>query len=96
METLIGKKVLIRSVEAGIFFGTLINKEGSEVTLKNARRIWYWEGATDTCQIATNGISKKSKATTPVSQIIILNVVEIHPLMEKAIQNLESISIWKV
>lgn len=44
METNIGKKVLIRGDRSGVEFGTLVACNGSEVTLHNARRIWYWDG----------------------------------------------------
>ena len=45
MNTNIGKKVLIRGNRSGVEFGELVSQNGSEVTLKNARRIWYWDGA---------------------------------------------------
>ena len=45
MESNIGKKVIIRGDRSGVEFGTLVAQNGREVTLKNARRIWYWSGA---------------------------------------------------
>ena len=45
MESNIGKKVIIRGNSSGVEFGTLVAYKGSEVTLHNARRIWYWDGA---------------------------------------------------
>lgn len=45
METNIGKKVIIRGDRSGVEFGTLVAHDGQEVTLHNARRIWYWAGA---------------------------------------------------
>lgn len=45
MESNIGKKVIIRGSRSGVEFGTLVAQNGSEVTLENARRIWYWSGA---------------------------------------------------
>lgn len=33
MIEIIGKKVVVRGDRSGVFFGTLINKEGSEVQL---------------------------------------------------------------
>ena len=41
MESNIGKKVIIRGNRSGVEFGTLVEHSGSEVTLENARRIWY-------------------------------------------------------
>ena len=41
----IGKKVIIRTYSAGVHYGTLVNKKGKEVILKDAIRIFYWDGA---------------------------------------------------
>lgn len=95
MENLINKKVLIRADRAGVFFGELIAKDGQEVTLKDARRIYYWYGATECCQIATEGIKSDSKVTVSVPQVTILNVIEIHLLTEKAIKKLYEFPVWK-
>lgn len=51
MKENIGKKVIIRGDRSGVEFGTLVAQEGQEVTLKNARRIWYWEGAASLSQL---------------------------------------------
>lgn len=56
-KNLIGKKVLVRSSEAGVYFGTLEQVEGTTVRLANVRNIWYWEGATCLAQIANDGIN---------------------------------------
>lgn len=95
MENLINKKVLIRADRAGVFFGELIAKDGQEVTLKDARRIYYWHGATECCQIATEGIKSDSKVTVSVPQVTILNVIEIHLLTEKAVAKLYEFPVWK-
>lgn len=39
------QKYIVRGVEAGVFYGYITEKEGCEVTMKNARCLWYWEGA---------------------------------------------------
>lgn len=88
MENLINKKVLIRADRAGVFFGELIAKDGQEATLKDARRIYYWNGATECCQIATEGITSGSRVTVSVPQVTILNVIEIYLLTDKAIEKL--------
>ena len=55
MESNIGKKVIIRGNRSGVEFGTLVAQNGSEVTLENARRIWYWSGAASLSQLAKDG-----------------------------------------
>lgn len=58
MKTNIGKKVLIRGDRSGVEFGTLVAYDGQEVTLHNARRIWYWDGAASLSQLAKDGALK--------------------------------------
>ena len=95
MENFIGKKVLVRAYEAGVYFGTLAEKEGNEVTLKNVRNIWRWEGASCLSQIANDGVAFSSKLSPVVEEMVILNVCQIIPCTDKAIRNLEGIKEWK-
>lgn len=37
--------VIIRTYSAGVHAGYLESRNGKEVTLKNSRRLWYWDGA---------------------------------------------------
>lgn len=55
---MMNEKVLVRGDKSGVFFGTLAAKEGSEVTLKNCRRIWYWNGAASLSLLALEGAKK--------------------------------------
>ena len=98
---LIGKKVIIRSYGAGVFFGTLNEVERCEdkytVELLNCRRLWYWEGACSITQLAVDGTTKPGdcKFTITESSIIILSVIEIHEATEKAIKSIEEVEEWK-
>lgn len=78
MNTNIGKKVLIRGNRSGVEFGELVSQNGSEVTLKNARRIWYWDGAASLSQLAKDGTSNPSscKFTVSVDSITILDTIK--------------------
>lgn len=97
MENYSGKKVIIRADRAGVFYGTLANKEGSEVEMKDCRRIWYWDGAASLSELALSGVTKplNCKFTVTVSEIIILGVIEIIPCTEAAISSIESVPVWK-
>ena len=98
METNIGKKVIIRGDRSGVEFGTLVAHNGQEVTLKNARRIWYWEGAASLSQLAKDGTSKPSKCkfTVSVGIITILDAIEIIPCTDRAIKSIEKVEEWKI
>lgn len=97
MESNIGKKVIIRGDRSGVEFGTLVEYKGSEVTLHNARRIWYWDGAATLSQLATNGTKKPENCrfTVYVDSITILDAVEIIPCTNEAIKSIEEVKEWK-
>lgn len=97
MNTNIGKKVLIRGNRSGVEFGELVSQNGGEVTLKNARRIWYWDGAASLSQLAKDGTSNPSncKFTVFVDSITILDTIEIIPCTIKAIKSIEEVRVWK-
>ena len=93
-KNLIGKKVLIRSHDAGVYFGILTNVEGEAARLKNARNIWLWKGASCLFQIANDGITG-GKVSPIVDSAVFNRVCQILPLTKKAIKNLEGQPIWK-
>lgn len=97
MKNNIGKKVIIRGDRSGVEFGTLVEYKGSEVTLHNARRIWYWDGAATLSQLAKEGTKKPEncKFTVYVDSIIILDAVEIIPCTNEAIKSIEEVKEWK-
>ena len=94
---MICEKVVIRSNGAGVFFGKLIKKEETEVTLENARKLYYWDGAGAVEGLAQNGTSKPKncKFTVVVKEICIMNVLQIIPCTKEAIKSIESVPEWK-
>lgn len=94
---MMNEKVLVRGDKSGVFFGTLAAKEGSEVTLKNCRRIWYWNGAASLSQLALEGAKKpeECKFTVTVPEMVILDAIEIIPCSPEAILNIEGVKVWK-
>lgn len=95
---MLGKKVIVRADRAGVFYGTLTAKEGSEVTLADCRRIWYWEGAASLSQLALEGVKlpEACKFTVTVPSITVLGVVEIIPCLPQAVTSIESVPVWKI
>ena len=91
------KKVIIRADRAGVFFGTLKEKDGSEVILTDCRRVWDWDGAASISQLAVDGTAKPydCKFTVTVPEIVILGVIEIIPCTDKAIESIEGVKEWK-
>lgn len=90
------KKVIIRGDRSGVFFGELVERNGSEVKLANCRRLWYWDGAASISQLAVNGTTNPSecKFTVTVPEIEILDVIEIIPCSDKAVKSIENVPVW--
>ena len=91
MNAMIGKKVIVRTNSAGVHFGTLAAKDGKEVVLKNARRIWYWEGAFTLSAVAVSGVGSGSKLSVLMQEILLTEAIEIIPCSEAAADNLQSL-----
>ena len=91
------KKVIIRGDRSGVFFGTLVERKGQEVKLANCRRLWFWDGAASISQLAVDGTTcpGNCKFTVVVSEIEILDVIEVIPCTDKAIKSIESVPVWK-
>jgi len=101
IKKLIGKKVIIRSYGAGVFFGTLNEAEKCEdkwtVELLNCRRLWCWYGACSITQLAVDGTSRPQdcKFTITEPSIVVSSVIEIHECSDKAIKSIEGVEEWK-
>lgn len=94
---MIGKYVLVRTYSAGVHVGILKSRNGKEVTLTNARRIWYWEGAATLSQLAMDGTSKPENCKFPcaVNEILLTEAIEIIPITDKARESIASVKVWK-
>ena len=97
-KNFIGKKVIVRGDRSGVFFGTLVAKDGKEVKLENCRRLWYWDGAASISQLATDGTTNASncKFTVTVSEIIITDAIEVILCTDKASETIEKVAEWRV
>ena len=93
---MIGKYAMVRTYSAGVFAGTIAERNGKEVLLKDARRIWYWDGAASLSQLAQSGTSKPEncKFPEPVSEVLLTEAVEIIPITDEAKASIEGVKIW--
>jgi hypothetical protein len=92
---------MVRSYAAGVFYGEIESKKhevnGLVVTMKNARRVWYWSGAASLSQLAMEGTTKPKdcKFPAPVTSVELMNVVEILPITHAALKSLDEVSVGK-
>lgn len=99
-----GQYVIARSVNAGVFAGELVAPvtelgDGTplpSVTLRNARRLWYWDGAASLSQLAMTGTSKPGGCKFPasVSQVVLMEVCEVLEVTDQARQSIAGVPVW--
>lgn len=90
--------VIVRTFSAGVFAGYLKRREGKEVNLLNARRLWYWDGACSLSQLAMEGVKKPRNCKFPceVPSIILTEAIEIIPATQKAKDSIAQVAVWEM
>lgn len=93
----IGHYCIVRSARAGVFAGTVASRNGQEVCMTNARRIWYWDGAASLSQLAISGASRPENCKFPaaVPNVMLMEVVEILPTTASAEKFIKGVEEWK-
>ena len=72
--------VLIRTVSAGVHCGSLFMRNGTEVQLKDARRVWRWRGANTLNELAMKGPAEDwTRISEPVPEIVLTQAIEVIP-----------------
>lgn len=91
------RNYIIRADRAGVFFGKIKERNGSEVTMTDVRRLWYWDGAASLSQLATEGVKapQNCKFTVYVPEMTILGVIEIIPCSTIAEDSIKGVRVWK-
>jgi hypothetical protein len=90
--------VIVRTYSAGCFAGYLdsYGQSGTEINLINARRLWYWDGASSLSQLAMEGVSRPENCKFPceVEKIKLMGVIEVINATEKARKCIAEVPIW--
>ena len=72
------------------------SRDGREVVLTDARRLWYWAGAASLSELAVRGTSKPTECKFPVSvpRVLLLEAIEILDVTAKAQASIASVPVW--
>jgi len=90
---------IIRCDRAGVFYGQIAERRGSEADLVNVRRIHGWDGACSLSQIATEGVKTtggNNRWSVVVPSMTVLGVIEIIPVLDQADAILSEMPVWKI
>ena len=96
-EIMKSRYVIVRTYSAGVFAGELVSRKGKEVTLKNARRLWYWAGAASLSQLAMEGTTLPSSCKFPcaVNRVELIEAIEILDTTEAARASIDAVPTWE-
>jgi len=88
---------IVRTYSAGVFAGEIVSRNGQEVVMKNARRIWHWSGAASLSQLAMEGTKDPTncKFPCPVDRVELLQTIEILDVTPKAKKSIKEVPIWQ-
>ena len=91
------KYCVVRTYSAGVFAGYVESREGQEVVIRQARRLWYWAGAASLSQMAMSGTSKpdECKFPVPMDKVTVTQAIEIIECTEKARESICGVKVWE-
>ena len=91
------KYVIVRTNTAGVFAGNLKSRDGKEVTLTDARRLWYWAGAASLSQMAVSGTTKPNECKFPVAvpSVTLTEAIEILDVTPEAETSIKAVPVWQ-
>lgn len=94
------KYYIIRANSAGVFMGKIDFVDGTTIGVKGLRRLYYWSGALDCTELASNGVRNPNNCKFSVTLSendlsIITNLIEFHLMTEKAIISINNVPVWK-
>lgn len=88
---------IVRTYSAGVFAGYIESRDGQEVTMTNARRLYYWDGASSLSQLAMEGVKRPQNCKFPceVDRVVLLQAIEILDVTQEAKENIAAVPVWK-
>ena len=91
LNNMIGKKCVVRTYSAGVWFGEIAEKSGNEVIVKNARRMWKWWAAEgiSLSAVALHGIKHNGSKIVEAVPAVWLEAIELIPASDKAVASIE-------
>lgn len=91
---------IVRADKAGVFLCRITSVDGTTYKVTNLRRLYYWAGALDVSMIALEGVTNPSGCKFSIQLgdedvSTIHNVIESHPVSEKALEIINKVKAWK-
>jgi hypothetical protein len=87
---------IVRCDRTGVFAGYIESRNGREVVIRKARRLWYWAGAASLSQLAMEGVRNPRECKFPceVDRVEVLDAVEILDVTAQAKISIDDVPVW--
>lgn len=94
---LLDKYCIVRTRSAGVFAGEIIALDKDSCTIRNSRRIWYWDGAASLSQLSQEGVKRPENCKFPceIPEHFVFEPIEILPCTQEAKLSIERVKIWQ-
>ena len=91
LNSMVGKKCVVSTYSAGVWFGEIAVQSGNEVIVKNARRMWKWwaEEGISLSSVALHGVKHDNSKIVESVPAVWLEAIELIPASDKAIASIE-------
>ena len=88
---------IVRCDRAGVFFGKIKERNGSEVTMTGVCKLWSWDGACAVEQLAQDGTKAPGNCrfTVTIPEMTVLGAIQIIPCTDDASASLRGVKEWK-
>ena len=94
--------LIVRTYSAGVFAVSAIEDRretlaGVHGKLRDARRLWYWDGAASLSELAQRGPSKPGSCKFPVAvpSVTLTEAIEILDVTPEAEASIKAVPEWK-
>ena len=89
---------IVRTYSAGVYAGYVESRDGKEAVMRDARMLWYWDGAASLAQIAVSGVTKPKncKFTITMPRLELTEVISVMECTPEAQANIAEVSPWLI
>jgi hypothetical protein len=89
-----GRKVIVRSRDAGVIYGTYAGNDGDTIHVRDARQLWKWCAAKGITliDVATYGVKKSDCKFSPASATLtVFNACALIDVTDEAAASIEAV-----
>ncbi len=96
MESVIGKRCIVRTYSAGVFSATVQSIDGVTAVLSDSRRLWRWSSGSELSELAMKGVHKKEvcRFSVAVPERVVKGVIEVIPMTDDAAATIDAVPEW--